>query len=223
MGNNIIHIFYIKQTEKLPDEIFYKFLLKLPEQFKEQILAYKHWQSAQASLLGKILLTYGFKELNLDYSLHDIQVDAKDRPFINDSIDFNISHSGEYVIAAISTNAKVGIDIEKHRKLKMNIAERYFDGRECNEIDTSSNSSLAFFDLWAIKESAIKCDGRGVEVLSKTHKQYQETNLNTVICDAITYYYQQIVIEENYSCCVCGNEEFKTKLTKLQPSDLLNI
>lgn len=223
MENNIIHIYTFRQTEKLADEIFQRFLLQMPELFKEQILAYKHWESAQASLLGKILLKFGFQELNLKCTLHDMELGEKDRPFINGEIDFNISHSGEYVIVSIAKNARVGVDVEGHRKIDINLFRKYFDENEWNEIQSNNNTHSVFFDLWTIKESAIKCDGRGVSVLSETHKQYAPDMLNTVVCDAVVFHYQQVVMEENYSCCVCSNEEFKTKLTKLQLSDLAGI
>jgi phosphopantetheinyl transferase len=51
----------------------------------------------------------------------------------------------------------------------MNVADRYFDKMECMNIDLSENPQKAFFDFWSLKESAIKCDGRGVEILSDTH------------------------------------------------------
>ncbi len=220
--NNIIHIFYIKQTEKLPSEIFQQFLLHVPDIFQQEILKYKFWQGAESSLLGKIILKVGFQQLNLPFSLDDIKVDAKDRPYLNDEFDFNISHSGNYIICAIAKNAKVGIDIEKHRELKSDIANRYFDKNECNEIDISKNPSKTFFDLWSLKESAIKCDGLGVEVLSKTHKQYQQESINTIICDNKLLYYQILAIEDEYSCCVCSNKKFVIELQQLNLSDLLN-
>ncbi len=221
---NDIHIFYIKHTEKISADIFQEFLLELPEQFQKDIRAYKHWESAQASLLGKMLLSYGLKKLHLNYSLQDIQVGEKDRPFINDKIDFNISHSGEYVICAITQHAKVGIDIEKHRILKYNIAGRYFNEFECNEIIGSENPQKTFFDFWSIKESAIKCDGRGVEVLSETHVLSSDTkhllNSDELYCDHQKFYFQQLDIEENYACCICSNSRFKKIPTNLNIAEL---
>jgi len=239
LENNIIHIFYIKQTEKLPTEIFQQFLLQVPDVFRQEILKYTFWQGAESSLLGKIILKFGFQQLNLPFSLNDIKVDAKDRPFLNNefdlnlaavshkvdtatNFDFNISHSGNYIICAIAKNAKVGIDIEKHRELKSDIANRYFDKNECNEIDVSENPSKTFFDLWSLKESAIKCDGRGVEILSKTHKQYQPESINTIICDDTLFHYQSVKIEDAYSCCVCSDEKLKIETQELNLIDLIN-
>lgn len=220
-----IHIFHIKHAEKVPEDILRKYLLQLPEVFQKDINAYKHWESAQASLLGKMLLLYGFKKLNLPYVLKDLKIGVKDRPFINADFDFNISHSGAYVICAIAENARVGIDIEKHRTLKMNIAERYFDEQECLEIDSSKQPEQAFFDFWSIKEAAIKCDGRGVEVLSKTHvlsaSNKHSANVNKVLCDGNTICYQKLEIDAGYSAAVCSSTAFGMSLYELQLTDLV--
>ena len=216
---NKLHIYFIKQDEKLVDEIFQQFLLQMPFLFRTEILKFSFWQGAESSLLGKIILQYAFKNLKLKHTLADIKVSKKERPFINDEIDFNISHSGNYIICVIAENAKVGIDIEKHRTLKTNIADRYFDKNECHEIDTSEDATKSFFDLWSLKESAIKCDGRGVEVLSKTHKQYQTENL--IKCDDALLYYQELNIAEKYSCCVCSDKIFEVEIQELMLEDLL--
>lgn len=223
---NTIHIFHIKHEEKIPAEIFRKYLLLLQEDFQKDINAYKHWESAQASLLGKMLLLYGFKKLNIPYTLQDLKTGAKDRPYIiNADFDFNISHSGDYVICAIVQNARVGIDIEKHRTLKMNIAERYFDEHECREIDCSEQPEQAFFKFWSVKEATIKCDGRGVEVLSKTHVLSASNKhlayKNKVLCDGNTFYYQKLEIEEGYSAAVCSTADFDINLHELQLTDLV--
>ena len=98
---NIVHIFYIHQAEKLSDIVFQQFLLQLPIFFQTNIKAYKHWQSAQASLVGKMILKYALQQLQISATLHDIKISSKERPYINEEIDFNIYHSGDYIICAI--------------------------------------------------------------------------------------------------------------------------
>src|SRR4051812_30553291 len=136
---NTINIYHLKHTEKIDPSIFAKMLLLLPELFQREIKAYKHWESAQASLLGKIILLHVLKELKIADSLNELQVGNKDRPFIKENIDFNISHSGEFIIVAIAENAKVGIDVEKHRAIDVSLFREYFDDDEWNEIETSNH------------------------------------------------------------------------------------
>jgi 4'-phosphopantetheinyl transferase len=215
---NIVHIFYIHQAEKLSDIVFQQFLLQLPIFFQTNIKAYKHWQSAQASLVGKMILKYALQQLQISATLHDIKISSIERPYINEEIDFNISHSGDYIICAISLTAKVGIDIEKHRKINIDLFKKYFSDDERSEIQNASIPQQAFFDLWAIKESAIKCDGRGVEILSKTHKKYG--SYHQIQCDLNNLYYQPFMLLPQYSACVCSTHLFQTHLTQLSISDL---
>lgn len=221
---NTIHIFYLTHTEKIPEPLFEQFLLQLPEHFRQDIRAYKHWESAQASLLGKMLLQYGLQQLSLEYTLSDIRITEKERPFLPGTIDFNISHSGKYVVCAIGELSHIGIDIERHRTLKMNIADRYFTKEECHVIDSATDPQATFFDFWAVKESAIKCDGRGVEVLSRTYVDKVLQNglqaAGCVYCDEKVLHFQQITTEEGYSCSVCSTASFQAKLSQIQLTDL---
>lgn len=188
----------------------------MPLSFQNEIKAYKHRESAQASLLGKMLLQYGFKAMNTNYLLDNIHLGNKDRPFIDDNLDFNISHSGDYIIIAITMNSRVGIDIEKHRNLNINLFKKYFDDDEWNVIQTSSDKLKSFFDFWTIKESAIKCDGRGVEVLSKTHIHQSKVN-----CDGIPFDYKQLYIQDNYSCAISCTTNFTIKRIEVFLQDFL--
>lgn len=212
-----VHIYYVKHTEKLDDSVYKHMLSHLSEPLQEEIKAYKHEESAQASLLGKILLLYALKQLHFDKTLHDIEVGYKDRPFINEDFDFNITHSGEYVLVAITKFAKVGIDIEKHRQIDVMMFRKYFDKNEWEEIKSAPVQRLKFFELWSMKECAIKCDGRGVEVLGVTHKNYDSETIN---CDGKLFYYKQINIDENYACCACCDRESEFEIKKVELSEL---
>ncbi len=193
--------------------MFQQLLKRLPAAMQQDITAYKHRVSADASLLGKTVLQYGFNRIGLDVKLDEIKFTAKDRPFLEGNIDFNISHSGDYIIVAIVQEAGVGVDIEKHRKLDVNLFRRYFDDREWFIIQSAADSMQAFFDFWAIKESAIKCDGRGVEVLMDTHVLIHKTEppavAEKVNCAGQLFSYEKIQIDEKYSCSICCDCPFE--------------
>lgn len=202
-------------------DLFQQLLLQFPRKFQDDISTYKHQKSAQDSLLGKLLLKYGFKKIAPTYTLQDIQIGNRERPYIDDKIDFNIAHSGEYIICAIVQNSRVGIDIEKHRNINVDLFTKYFNEEEWYEIQSANSKEDAFFNLWTIKESAIKYDGRGVEMLSKTHKIYNNNNLQQVICDNKIVNYLKIDIAPNYDCCVCSDKNINVSIKELTVTDLL--
>ena len=70
------------------------------------------------------------------------------KPYFANGPYFNISHSGRYVLMAVSTS-EVGVDIEEIKNRDMSSLVRIF-----NDSD--------FYYLWCAKESLIKCMGLSV-------------------------------------------------------------
>ena len=92
---------------------------------------------------------------------------AHGKPFLPDSgIHFNLSHSGDYALIAMSRDAPVGIDIEKHQQKRdvLAIAQRYFTPDECLYIKNHAEQEqlVAFYDIWSAKEAYVKALGEGI-------------------------------------------------------------
>ena len=81
-----------------------------------------------------------------------------------DTIPFNVSHSGEWVLIAVGRNQHIGIDVEKIRTKVdvMAIASRYFAPEESSTIESSENCAETFFRYWTRKESYVKALGSGL-------------------------------------------------------------
>lgn len=79
---------------------------------------------------------------------------------------FNVSHSGEIALHAFVHSRRIGVDVEKMRPLKdaMQIAEHYFSLREKSQLRGVSEEErqLAFFNGWTRKEAFIKATGEGL-------------------------------------------------------------
>lgn len=78
---------------------------------------------------------------------------------------FNLSHSGDYVLCAVSER-EVGADIQRFQPVDMmRLAKRFFSEPECQELvrceETRERQEL-FFRLWARKEAYGKLTGEGV-------------------------------------------------------------
>ncbi|HYR85885.1 MAG TPA: 4'-phosphopantetheinyl transferase superfamily protein [Terriglobia bacterium] len=80
-------------------------------------------------------------------------------------IRFNVSHSGEAAIFAITPGSEVGVDIEHIRHMTfLDIAEQFF----CNEEKLSLISlpprarKQGFFHCWTRKEACLKATGEGL-------------------------------------------------------------
>lgn len=95
----------------------------------------------------------------------DVDIDKHGKPyFVNSELKFNLSHSGRYVVAAVS-DYEVGIDIQKKKADKHRIAEKNFLQGECAYINAGANDEerhQRFCEVWTLKEAYLKNIGMGL-------------------------------------------------------------
>ena len=138
-----------------------------------------------------------------------IRLAGDGKPYITgiEGLHFNISHSGDHVVAAFC-DREVGIDIERHGRGGMAIAARFFHASEVAallSVDEASRA-LLFADYWAIKESFLKYLGTGLRRPLSTfrvelapgvislHDAWGRLPLGVYRC----------AVAEGYSCFTCG-------------------
>jgi 4'-phosphopantetheinyl transferase len=93
------------------------------------------------------------------------------KPFLLDERDplrFNMTHSEDMVLFAVTTGCEVGIDVERinpHRAIDR-LARRYFSEAENAAFAAVSEAMRgeAFFTCWTRKEAYIKAIGRGLSL-----------------------------------------------------------
>lgn len=78
-------------------------------------------------------------------------------------IHYNLSHS-KGIVACIVSDTECGIDCEKVREYRPNVAKRVFSERELKMFDEADDSEkdLIFFRLWTLKEAYVKAIGIGI-------------------------------------------------------------
>ena len=79
---------------------------------------------------------------------------------------FNLSHSGNAAVCALTTGRDIGVDLERHRVVPNapRIAQRFFSRAErasLNALDPV-DQSLGFLNCWTRKEAFIKAVGEGL-------------------------------------------------------------
>lgn len=131
-----------------------------------KIKRYLRWQDAQACLLGKHLLIEGLQRFGLAGAalIHELQYTSFGRPCLPGRIDFNISHSGDYVLCAFNDRTRVGIDIEKVHDIKLTDFRSQMTEEEWRQITGAADPTRAFFHYWTKKEAAIKAHGHGLSL-----------------------------------------------------------
>lgn len=143
----------------------------------EEIVRFKSIKNEKTKnqfLLGRALLRVNLaKEINIKPNLIKFVRTPNGKLELGDkslNIHFNISHSQDIVVIAISEN-NVGIDAEFIKKRDfINVASEYFSDEECLFIKNSNNQPDDFYIFWTLKEALIKCRGDKLINLSKNDK-----------------------------------------------------
>lgn len=81
-------------------------------------------------------------------------------------LDFNLSHSGDWLVCAVTAGTPVGVDLEfcNPKRVSMKVARRYFREEEVAALEACGGEQLTdrFFDFWTLKESAVKARGEAL-------------------------------------------------------------
>lgn len=126
--------------------------------------------AAHAGLRILLAAALGRNHGNLDLTRHD----AGKPGLRGQPLEFNLSHSGNIVLIAITHNLAVGVDVEKPRDLqdRQAIAERFFHPAEAAELASLGGDAArhAFFRCWTRKEAVIKALGLGLSLPLSTFR-----------------------------------------------------
>ncbi len=203
----MIEIWYTHFHAPFTDEAWNVCLEKMPEAIQTQALRFVRWQDRHASLLGKILLREGMKKHGYPPDcLKEISYTEYNRPFIDGAIDFNISHSGNYVVCAINMVGRVGIDVERMKPLHIEEFKDCMTDEEWRAIQGSPNHLEKFYDLWTLKESVVKGDGRGMSLpLPEVRVEGEIARV-----DNVSWYAKKINLDSHYSCHIAANHEISS-------------
>ncbi len=173
LAANEIHIWVTKPEELLGnDELLatYSTLLTSTETAKQQ--RYKFAKDRHDALITRAfirdLLSY-----YADVAPQDWQFEKgnKDKPEVINCplpLRFNISHTKNLIICAVTLEDDIGCDVENTGRNNnvLAIAERYFSSTEINELFAlpEAQQRNRFFDYWTLKESYIKAWGLGLAI-----------------------------------------------------------
>jgi 4'-phosphopantetheinyl transferase len=91
------------------------------------------------------------------------------KPFLLNNalnIHFNLSHSEDYALYAVTRVGEIGVDVEKIRPDddKADVAQRFFSASEKSALFAlpGEEQTTAFYRLWSGKEAIIKASGKGL-------------------------------------------------------------
>jgi 4'-phosphopantetheinyl transferase len=198
----IVQICYTRLDKKLPDFLFEEYLGLLPFPLREKNKRYLRLQDRYAHLFGKLMLLEGLKAYGFpNQVLSELQYNAYSRPYIEGNIEFNISHSGSYVICAMGKEIKLGVDIEEIKDIDFCDFEKVMTEDQWKNIYQSADPNRTFYSFWTIKESVIKGDSRGLSIPLLDIRVED----GTVEYEGQKWYLKELEIDERYCSHIAIN------------------
>ncbi|OJW66768.1 MAG: hypothetical protein BGO68_00325 [Candidatus Amoebophilus sp. 36-38] len=159
---------------------------------------FKHLKRRLEWLATRLAYQLLCHEMNIPYSR--ILKDINGRPYpANQKAYVSLSHSFPYVIAAISVNIPVGIDIQiPHMKLQL-IQEKYLSK---SEIADASQDVEKLCVYWCTKEAIYKVHGKKTLSLQAiTIKPFEKSSHGTIYAQVLEkhHYHVDYSITPNYT------------------------
>ncbi len=173
-----------------------QWLSLLSRQKQASIQRLLHYPNRITSLLGLRLLSLCAQDEGIrSFKLNDVQYPDKGKPFWksdNDCFDFNISHSGNFILIITSKTLKVGVDVEAIRKLKYLNFKMVLSADELLEI---KQTPLCFFDLWSKKEAVVKA----ADTIGLARMRDVSLNEDIAILDEAQWFLKNIKLDNQYA------------------------
>ena len=210
----MVSVFSLRLDDKL-NEIYYQYLVnKASEAISKKFLEFRNRDDAYRSLFAEFLARYVAIQ-HLKVTSNDLMMlcSSHGKPYFLgfENFHFNLSHSGEFVVCAIS-DSPVGIDVEKIIPLDIRLmASNYSLSEQADLYRQKPETELSYFyELWTLKESFIKKSGEG---LSKQLDSFSIKIFNdgiSINCDDITtksVFFKQYDIDRDCKMAVCAESD----------------
>lgn len=156
---------YICRIDKPVSENNFRYLLHFSDCSRQKkILRQKSKQKADSMLIGETLAKAAIRQtFGIPIQRQHI-VSDNGKPYLENfpDVHFNISHSGEYVVCAVS-DVPIGVDIQKiYKRYTPELSARVCSDAEIAKIEHSRQPAAEFTGLWTKKEAVVKMHGIGI-------------------------------------------------------------
>jgi 4'-phosphopantetheinyl transferase len=197
----MMYIYYTTHSNNY-QRLFEKYNACLPETVIQKLGSFRFESDASRHLLGNLLLLKALADMGCTaITLGDLRFTEYNKPYFAGNLFFNISHSGAYVLCAVSKTNRVGIDIEAIRDIGFKEFSGCFTAGEWTCINTSDDPGAAFYRFWTRKEAVIKADGRGLQIPLQSFEVIHDV----IEVNGCTWYLHPVTISDGYIAHVAAD------------------
>lgn len=202
---------YIANTESLKENGLYNAAFDaVSAERKDKVLRYRFLKDRVLSLGAELLLRKALRECGIEIPEIRYGFGTDGKPFLKggEGFNFNISHSEDLVMVAVSEN-ETGCDIEKITEIDLEIAKKFFFREEYENIaalPASEERNELFFRYWTLKESFMKATGLGMRLPLDSFQILIGNDGKTGVrqsVDTKNYNFNEIDAFPGYKCALC--------------------
>lgn len=172
LAENTIHLWYTQPQALTDPQLLERYWALLTQEEQEKQQRYRFAKNRHDALITRAFIR--------DTLSHYMAIAPEDWRFIKGEKDkpeianphcdlrFNLSHTEDFIVCAITRHNAIGVDIEHTPRDNdiLAIADRYFSPLEVDALFSLPEEAQRsrFFDYWTLKESYIKACGLGLAI-----------------------------------------------------------
>jgi len=195
-----------------------------------------HPKAARLFLISRVLVKTVLAD-KLGISPHEVTLllHPNGKPFVQGSkaVYFNLTHSADVIILAVTEEGEIGVDIEQvDREFEWMRVDSVLDLSEIewikeNELTDPFSVFQRFFQIWTLKEAYIKCTGEGMSRhLKKLNfhvlpEPIQFLDLTHNAQKTEEYYFESYIYESNFIFSICLQQSHSLERFNLDCFQLL--
>jgi 4'-phosphopantetheinyl transferase len=138
-----------------------------------RVREYRSREAAERYVVTRSLVRLVLSD-RLDVPARTLQVSRTDtgKPVVTEGLHFNVSHSGDLILVALSEERAVGVDVERKREVERvpALVTRWLNEPEQLAYErwraAGASDSEAFLRIWSLKEARLKALGVGISGMS---------------------------------------------------------
>jgi 4'-phosphopantetheinyl transferase len=169
--------------DAVDDGLSEAYLALLSAEERQRHMELRRAEARRQFLIGRALLRLTLaRQLHCEPAALAFGRSAQGKPVLREPVagwHFNLSHSRGWAALALSDAGEVGVDVEfrGRRNDLAGIAQRFYQPAEAQALAALPEGlrRRRFFELWTVKEAAVKALGRGIAIaLAGTGVRYRD-------------------------------------------------
>ena len=195
-----------------------------------------HPKAARLFLISRVLVKTVLAD-KLGISPHEVNLllHPNGKPFVEGSkaVYFNLTHSADVIILAVTEEREIGVDIEQvdrefeWMRVDSVLAPIEIEWIKENELTDPFSVYQRFFQIWTLKEAYIKCTGEGMSRHLKKlnfhvlpeHIQFLDSTNDAQKTEE--YYFESYIYDSNFIFSICLQQSHNLERFNLNCFQLL--